>query len=341
MLFELLSLALLLILAIYLLFYFVKRIVPVASLALLGGIIVAAAPILLLLLPNEEDVVLAANLVLLYLLGNLVYYALKGKVPSRAVLTALGLVLLFSLPLVADFLTQQDEQTIQRVAQRTPRPEDGSIVLLGQGTIRSNLRPTPPEAFQQQLSEKGELIRYTARLYSLLGNDPEVIVSAGPFKNVVRVVKRADGTEGTEPIPEVEQIIPVLEEFGVPRDRIRPEPRGEDVLSSARELKKLFDDREARGENLERRIILVTSASEINRAMMIFQSQGFVVTPSPSNFLSTPEQFGDRRLNQSTVNKLSKILPSPDALSRSLKAFSEFVDTLRLRLRSLPLLRNM
>ena len=322
--FDLLSLALLLAVVIYVIYFLVSKLIPTFTLALLGGVIVIAAPIALLLLPDDETVVTAANIVILFLIGNLLYYLYKGKVPQKSVLWALGVVLLLSLPIVSNFLVRQQEQGALQVAN-PPRRDESAIVLLGKGTTRPNLRPTQPVGGVSgvQISDNGERILHTLELYRSL-DAPLVILSAGRRSpNIVQKVGDKD-----EAISESTDIRTLLTSLGIPPERIVVEPEDGTFQKSAAGVRKILTDR-----GLANRIILVSSATDIELASEIFRRAGFTVTAAPTEFHTIYSSNSTRRVQGRVVENIPKLLPSPEALGRSLQLVGQVVEALRDRMR--------
>jgi len=326
--FELLSLALLVALIIAGVTYVIKNVIPTATLALLGGIVLLAIPLALLLLPGDQTVVAVANLAILYLLGNFLYFAVKQKIPSTSAMVALGVLLLFSLPLVSNAMVKFEEHGAVKTAN-VLKPDSGEIVLLGKGSTRPNYRPTPeePGVSQIQVAPGGDRVPYTAQLYRSL-NPRVVVVTAG--SRTPRVMdKTSDGKD--EAVNEGNDIRGLLVNLGVPRDRIIVEPTGKNFAQIAEEVGKILTAPE-RGYG--KRIILVALAADIEIAKTIFQQQGFTVAAAPTDFQVTFGEKSTRRVEADTLDKISGILPSPEALARSVKVFGHALRNLSLQLRS-------
>ncbi len=326
--FELLSLALLVSLLIAGVTYVIRNVIPMATLALLGGIVLLAIPLGLLLLPGDQTVIAVANLAILYLLGNFLYFAVKQKIPSTSAMVALGVLLLFSLPLVSNVMVKLEENGAVKAANIL-NADSGAIVLLGRGATRPNYRPTPeePGVSQIQIGSGGDRVPYTAQLYRSLGS-PLVIVTAGP--RTPRVVdKKSDGKDET--VNEGNDIRGLLIALGVPSDRIIVEPNGTSFAKIAEEVGKILTAPE---RNLRKRIILVASAADIVVAKHIFQQQQFTVAGAPTDFQVTFADKSTRRVEADTLDKISEILPSPEALARSVKVVGHALRNLSLQFRT-------
>ncbi|MBW7885258.1 MAG: YdcF family protein, partial [Caldilineaceae bacterium] len=140
-----------------------------------------------------------------------------------------------------------------------PRAE--VIVVLGGGT-RSQAYPRPIH----EIGEAGDRLLYAAYLYHQ-GVAPHLLLSGG----VVAV-------DGPALQPEAEAMATLLTLLNVPHDALWLEPRSRNTHENAVETRKLL---EPRGIN---RIVLVTSAMHMLRAVAIFEKQGFEVVPAPTDF---------------------------------------------------------
>jgi uncharacterized SAM-binding protein YcdF (DUF218 family) len=324
--FELLSLALLVSIIIAGVGYVIKNIVPTATLALLGGIVLLAIPLALLLLPGDQTVIAGANLAILYLLGNFLYFAIKQKVPSRWAIVSLVAVLLFSLPLVSNAIVQLEESGAVRGATALSQ-ESGTIVLLGRGATRANFRPTAERAgvSQIQVGALGDRIPYTAQLFRSL-NQPLVIVTGGARKP--RVVDRKDGKDET--VNEGNDIRSLLITLAVPPEQIIVEPDGVSFVQIAEKVEKILTAPE---RGLPKRIVLVASAADLPIAKATFQRRGFTVAAAPTDFQVTFASGSTRRMDADTLDKITDIIPNPEALARSVKVLGHALRNLSLQLR--------
>ncbi|MCS6812649.1 MAG: YdcF family protein [Cyanobacteria bacterium] len=323
--FELLSLAILIALIISGITYLVKQVIPTATLALLGGIILVAIPIALLLLPGDQTIIAVANLALLYLIVSFLVYAYKKQVPSNAAMIALSIFLILSLPLVSDEFVKLEEQSAVGAANALS-PESGSIVLLGRGSTRPNFRPTPeePGVSQIQVSASGDRVPYTAQLYRSL--NPGFVIVTGGLRTPRTIDKLGDGKE--EIVNEGNDIRGLLINLGVPGDRIIVESEGIRLQTVAANVNKLLNDRQ-----LPKRIILVASAADMSIAKFIFQRQGLTVAGAPTDFQVTFADKSTRRIAASTEERVSKLLPNPEALARSIKVLGHALRAISLRFR--------
>lgn len=188
-----------------------------------------------------------------------------------------------------------------------PRAE--VIVVLGGGT-RSQVYPRPIH----EIGEAGDRLLYAAYLYHQ-GVAPHLLLSGG----VVAV-------DGPALQPEAEAMATLLTLLNVPHDALWLEPRSRNTHENAVETRKLL---EPRGIN---RIVLVTSAMHMPRAVAIFEKQGFEVVPAPTDFLVTQADW-NYYLTPSPAVQVFNLLATPEALDNTSRALKEYVGILVYRLR--------
>ncbi|NOR81438.1 MAG: YdcF family protein [Methyloprofundus sp.] len=211
---------------------------------------------------------------------------------TRLISFSLAILLLLSLPVVTKYLAMTQE--IYAPLNRTML--DGfsaqAIVVLGGG-----LRSPAPEYAQQITLQNRTLLR--VRYAALLAKQTQlpILVSGG---------KVFDSS-----IPsEAEMMAEVLtNEFN---QKVRWQERNSrNTAENALYTKKILS-----GEGM-RRIILVTHALHMRRAVEQFQQQGLQVMPAPTVFWSRSDEFG-----------VFSILPSASALQRSSLVIHELMGQL-------------
>ena len=337
MLFLLLTRVLLWLLIGTLLYYVLLQLVPKAYYAWLGGIILAVILVLAFFNPYATVVSEAWRILSFPLkpLGLAITFVWSGamqregeavtKLGQRLIFTGLAILLLASNPLVAYNLAQQAELEAIVAEQRLAEICDdncpagvvpvsqqtaGAIVMLGQGTTQAAL----PYRTRVQLTDRGDLVFYAAQLYwgqRGVGNDPFVIVSAGP---------RPDLEGDLNDIVEAFDIQEVLESLGVPSANIILEPNGIDLRTSAQAVEEIL-----REEGLGDRILLVTSAINIRRAKFTFANLGIRVVPRPTDFITfesvtfQPGPMPKKRIHA------EDFIPSTEALSITTRVAEEYL----------------
>jgi uncharacterized SAM-binding protein YcdF (DUF218 family) len=153
----------------------------------------------------------------------------------------------------------------------------------------------------------GDRLFQAARLY-LAGKAPRVVVSAG------RLTWSREQPESTG-------MADVLEFFGVPRTAILEEPRSRNTYENAVETRRLLAP-----EGIDR-VLLVTSAIHMPRAVALFRCAGFEVVPAPADFLvaeGDPYGFGDGSLE----GILLALLPDAQSLEFTTRALKEYLGLL-------------
>jgi uncharacterized SAM-binding protein YcdF (DUF218 family) len=182
--------------------------------------------------------------------------------------TALLILLLSSNAWVATRLTQSLEW---RHLPPNPVPTADAIVVLG-GSTRSAIYPRP----WVDLMESGDRVLHGIRLYQA-GNAPKLIFSGG------RIVWRGGGAT------EASDMAEIAVAFGVPRSAILQEPDSLNTYQNAVNVNALMAQ-----EGIER-VLLVTSAMHMPRALGIFMKLGIPAIAAPTDFIvSCPNRGGNR-----------------------------------------------
>ena len=128
-----------------------------------------------------------------------------------------------------------------------------AVVVLGGGTL-----PATPPRTAVELGGAGDRLLEAARLYRA-GKAPRIVVSGGRI-----------GWSRTHS-PESTDMAEVLEFLGVPRAAILQEPRSRNTYENAIETRRLLA-----AEGIDR-VLLVTSALHMPRAVALFRGAGFDV----------------------------------------------------------------
>jgi uncharacterized SAM-binding protein YcdF (DUF218 family) len=184
-----------------------------------------------------------------------------------------------------------------------PMPAAQAIVVLGGGTES----PDPPR-LMTEVNSAGDRVLYAAWLYQQ-GKAPVILASGGMLDWEQRQTTSA------------QNMAALLEMIGVPPRAIllQPDSRNtyEDALYSARLLK-------AAGI---RRILLVTSAWHMPRALRLFQAQGLEVVPAPTDFNVTDVAWKELTSPDVRVQILA-LLPSAENLGLTTRMLKEYLGML-------------
>jgi uncharacterized SAM-binding protein YcdF (DUF218 family) len=178
-------------------------------------------------------------------------------------------------------------------------PQADVIVVLGGG-----LRPPIETRLDLELASAGDRLWYAARLYRA-GRAPSILVSGGNVFDDPRIE------------PEAIYAAALLRNWGVEPAAIGTEARSRNTLENARLSAGWL--REDRAE----RVLLVTSALHMPRAMERFRAEGFDPIPAPTDFRAPAPQ---RPLALDWI-------PSADALALTTAVVHEWLGILAYRLR--------
>ncbi|WP_017297606.1 YdcF family protein [Nodosilinea nodulosa] len=198
------------------------------------------------------------GLVCVLLIAALVLLKRRPRWAARAIALALALLLVSSNNWVAARVIRSLEWRYQ---DTTNLPKAEAIVVLG-GAIRPQLPPRP----WIEVAEEGDRVIHGARLY-LAGKAPLLVLSGGR-------ITWGQGKSRSE----AEDMAELARALGVPASAILLEPDALNTIENATKTKALLADR-----GIER-ILLVTSAMHMPRALAIFKKQGFAAIPASTDF---------------------------------------------------------
>ncbi|MDA0269016.1 MAG: YdcF family protein [Cyanobacteria bacterium] len=221
-----------------------------------------------------------------------------------AIATALAVLLMGSNAWVATRLTQTLEW--QNLPPQ-PVPKAEAIVVLG-GSTRSAIYPRP----WVDLNEAGDRILHGIRLYQG-GKAPLLVFSGG------RIAWRGGGD------PESADMAKIATAWGVPAQAIAQDTTSLNTHQNAVNVKALLDER---GLN---RILLVTSAMHMPRALAIFRHQGMEVIAAPTDFLVSVQTVEE--ISGSRQGVMLSLLPDASNLFQVSRALKEYLGLLVYRLK--------
>lgn len=226
----------------------------------------------------------------LLLVGTGVVAMVRWGQSGMALVVGGALVLwVFSTPIVSDWLRGElEEQHPPTRVDALPSAE--AAVVLGGG-----VSPPRPPRIHPDLNDAADRVWHAARLYHA-GKVPLVVASGG-----TQPWKRPDAREA----PATSAL---LKDWGVPGDSILRESKSANTYENATRTAELMDR-----QGLHR-VLLVTSALHMPRALAVFRSAGIEAVPAP-----TDVQVGDRR------HTVLDVLPDAEALAGSTAAIREYV----------------
>lgn len=187
-------------------------------------------------------------------------------------------------------------------------PNAEVIVLLGGGT-----EPPEPPRPMVELNGAGDRIVYAAYLYQQ-GKAERILISGGTTWMTGQT---------SNPAADMGALLDLL---GVPEERLLLQGRSqntyEDALYSCEMLKAMG----------VQRILLVTSASHMPRALALFEKQGMEVIPAPVDFKVTQKGWDDLH-NGSIANRLIYLMPNASDLGLTTNSLKEYIGMWVYRLR--------
>ncbi len=222
----------------------------------------------------------------------------RRRLRNGLIIAAIAIIWIFSNRWVDLALTRSLEWQYLP-APGAPKAE--AIVVLGGGTYPAQYpRPTI------EMSGAGDRVFYAAHLYRD-GRAPLVLLSGGTIEWM--------GDTASTPAAEMADIITFM---GVPHSALLLEDKSqnthEDAAFSAQMLK----------EKGIHRILLVTSAIHMPRAMAVFQKQGLDVIPAPTDFKVT-QAVWDGLLHASPESYIINLLPDASDLGSITNALKEYI----------------
>ncbi|RCX32231.1 YdcF family protein [Thioalbus denitrificans] len=236
---------------------------------------------------------------LLGLLTLLLLLLRRGQaLPFFILLLAVGGLWPLSTPYLADRLLGSLEWRNPPAAVES-LPQADAIVILG-----GALEGVQPPRLVPDLGEAADRVLHAARLYRA-GKAPRIVVSGGNLPWDASVASEAEAIRG------------LLMEWGVPETAVLIEPGSRTTRENAILTRELLER-----EGLDR-VLLVTSAFHMPRALGAFRAVGIEAVPSATDY----------RASQASSATLLDYLPDAKSLYRSSVAVKEYLGYRYYRLR--------
>ena len=179
-------------------------------------------------------------------------------------------------------------------------PNAEVIVILG-GSTRPAIYPRPTV----EINEAGDRILYGGWLHKQ-GQAPHILVSGGGIRWLGNTVSEA------------ERMVRILSMMSIPEEVVWLESRSRNTEENARYT---HDILQQKGIN---RILLVTSAMHMPRAVLLFEKQGFEVIPAPTDFMSQePAPYNNAR--DFIARGLVDLIPNASNLEVTTRALKEHI----------------
>ena len=242
--------------------------------------------------------ILPPGCVLLLLLLAFLLRLLKLKKTAwvLAILAFLGLYAT-STPYVADALTRGLEDDYPPV--RAELSDEADVIVVLGGAMKPALAPR----FEPDLDDAADRMLHALRLYRQK-KAPKILASGG-----------TTAWSGAKK-PESARMADLFHEWGVPPGDVWMEKRSEDSHDNATDTASFLKDQGVK------RILLVTSAMHMPRAVATFEKTGLEVIPSPTDFLADAHPI-------TTLDWM----PSARALEKSHRALKERLGLVWYRIR--------
>ena len=183
----------------------------------------------------------------------------RRKLAAFCLFLAMTILVVAASPKVAGYLYRSLEHKYLPVSvDKSPRAD--AIVVLGGG-----IGGVLPPRVTLDLNGAADRVLHAARLYRA-GKAPLIIASGGHVF-----------PQGNSP-PESELIADLLAEWGVDRTDLIIENQSRNTFENAKYSKHILEKRELR------KVLLVTSALHMPRALAVFKAAGIDVLPSPTDY---------------------------------------------------------
>jgi len=180
-------------------------------------------------------------------------------------------------------------------------PEADAIVVLGGGTVSAQ---SPRQTVE--INGAGDRMIYAAHLYHE-GKAPLLILSGG---SITWLDGRQSSIAG-----EMKEILSAL---GVPDDAMVLQEKSQNTHEDA-----VYSNEVLREKGIKR-IILVTSAMHMPRAVALFEHEGLEVIPAPTDFTVTEEDWNNL-VSFNIQSQLIALIPSTGNISLTTNALKEYI----------------
>jgi len=187
-------------------------------------------------------------------------------------------------------------------------PTADVAVVLGGGT-EAHLYPRP----SVEVNSAGDRVLYAARIFQ-----------SGKVKHILLSGGEITWLKDTQSTP-ADEMAALLLELGVPSEALWLEDQSKNTYENALFSAEILKD------NVVDKVLLITSAIHMPRAVALFQKQGVEVIPLPVDYSVTSNDTTSN--NQDWIGQLLGWLPSAGNLNTSTNALKEYLGLLIARLR--------
>jgi uncharacterized SAM-binding protein YcdF (DUF218 family) len=216
---------------------------------------------------------------------------------AAAIASALALLVVSSNSWVATGMIQSLEW---RHLPASPLPQADAIVVLG-GAIKPQHPPRP----WVDVTEQGDRVLHGSKLY-LEKQAPLIIFSGGR-------ITWGQGQDRSE----ADDMATIALALGVPRSAIVIEPNSLNTFQNATNVKTILQERQLQ------RVLLVTSAMHMPRALAIFKHLGIDTIAAPTDFhvAEDPQDVADNTWQ----GRLLSLIPDTENLHYFTRALKEYI----------------
>lgn len=225
----------------------------------------------------------------------------KPKAAMGLVIAALLVIVVGGNTYFSTFLARSMEW---RYMPPTETLSADAIVLLGGGTESPD---TPRQMVE--VNGAGDRVLYAAKLYQQ-GAAPVIIVSGGNLK--------FSSARGYTPAEEMRALLITL---GIPENAVVLQDKSQNTSEDALYTRALLTER---GFS---KIILVTSANHMDRAIMLFEKEELEIIPAPADY-SVTQRSWDNLMQWNWKTVLLNLVPSAGALSQTTTVLREYIGIL-------------
>ena len=188
-------------------------------------------------------------------------------------------------------------------------PQAEAIVVLG-GATESGQYPRPTT----EVNSAGDRVLYAARLYKQ-GKAPVILLSGG---NITWLSGRT-----TTPAAEMADLMSLMD---IPPQALWLQPASENTQEDAEFSAQMLKERGIQ------RVLLVTSAIHMPRAMALFRHQGIEAIPAPTDYTVTQAGL-DNLASLEPQTLLVNLMPNASSLGLTTNALKEYFGLLVYRLK--------
>lgn len=335
----------------YLLWWILRKFIPVAFLTWFGGAIILVLIAASLLFPEDNTIGVFGQFLAFPLtpLGAVIMLLLFSRSANfkdqsgRMATAALMILIISSLPLVARALVNHSEQAVQRAyasqqrlcsdicpaIDQVPVNRAVSLVVIGENADAYRLTNT----LNSRIDADNELDPVLVARLNSAANVYNRISAARPFVTVT-AGPRYGSSEEQEAIRQA--IRQQLTSRGVPPESIRLENMGLNIRTAVLDQRdflteqRLFDEpvrsgpfETARSNRDANRVVLVAPALMMRRAALAFEKVGLQVVAAPT------ELYSDIGLSdRDTLARLSDLVPDVSALALTTRYWSELLGSI-------------